>query len=535
MLWGASHMAQTAQKPILENAYTASEYDKNGVHINEAIDFFCEHLLQSSTDKKKENISWQKKFQYYYPPAWLINAIKKSIEGGTDTEKLAEALKEVAKTPTGRMAIWTTITNENQRLGNPQTISDTKQAESKIVLHSKAGSGDPSWWRGYINFARPHDVHVLQDRIEEDVKKSAKTYRADGSLPAESLTSDALERAALFNIGTLFLHEMQHVRQVPYLNDVGDLYGIYMDAAPQALSTQLRVESNNPLLQKMYNIPTSAVQAYEKAVDYDPKTGAVDVQKATRYSHMMQQRYTIDFASDITAQKAPWIDYTMLYSRWHGYIASKFNFILDQPSTDSQKRMQDYLRMANRVSVRVGDPLPQKVKDIFSPLIQGVKKTASEEEITHINKCIDREEKLDPSEFKGGEKSSAYQKAKAFMDAYLDLNKQLYEISRLSRQIHEGKKTDADGNPLLPKAQKIRAYLSKKYGIKLHTHNRLGERIATDVESDGVQIITKEGKVKPTSNATEHVDVRRALARAEKPKTTPTPALQRLPDKSRTA
>ncbi len=46
---------QTAQKPILENAYTASEYDKNGVHINEAIDFFCEHLLQSSTDKKKEN------------------------------------------------------------------------------------------------------------------------------------------------------------------------------------------------------------------------------------------------------------------------------------------------------------------------------------------------------------------------------------------------------------------------------------------------------------------------------------------------
>ena len=465
----------TEKTSTTEIGFSASAYSKEGLHINKAIDIMCYQLL----DIEETKISKEKRGFFHRHPFFRFFAPK------TNGEKklLAKALKEIAKTPTGRMAIWATI---HDLTYNPDTKTyavdenNTGYNVKKFVETGTAGNGNIL---GFVRFDSPYEgnegnpkskpyntVHVLIKEIEKNVRKRADEYKKNKTLPPEALTEDAIKQAILLDIADTFLHEFQHSRQGYFISKrYYELYGVYPDAAPQSFSHQIHTEAMSPLLAKMYNVPQKDIDDYKKAVHYNEKTGEFDVKLATLYSQIMQQRQTFDFASPLSKQ--PYTDYSRLDCKWRWYIANCVDFIKPNPSAKVKKAMHDYFIEANRVDVKVGEILPEKLKQIFTPLIQDVKKHLSADEIEYLEQCMNNRKKLDPKKFKGGKNGIAYKKAMAFFEPYLDVSMKLLELSELSARIKSGDKT------ALKRSSVLKAEL-KEYGFVFHTHNRMNERIS---------------------------------------------------------
>ena len=93
------------QQPTPELRLSTSCYDANGMHINQAIDFLCDHLINfkkyKEVDIQGSNFLIEDKD--FKLPMFDQNSPSKA------RELVKKALKEVAKTPAGRLAIWTNI------------------------------------------------------------------------------------------------------------------------------------------------------------------------------------------------------------------------------------------------------------------------------------------------------------------------------------------------------------------------------------------------------------------------------------------
>ena len=428
--------------PTVEIGFMATNCTEEGLHINQAIDIMCNQLIYIEKDKKL----------------------------------LAKALKEVAKTPTGRMAIWATyhdLTYDTDTRKNVVSESNTGLYARKLV-ETRDNSRNIDCL-GFVilspDYKNVHDVvHVFPDRIDEVIRKKANLHKKNKTLPPEALTDEVLEQAILLEIAGAFLHEFQHSRQGDFIREINrDLHSVHTDAAPQALSQQIRIESLNPLLLKINNISQKDVDDYKKAVHYNEETGEFDVKLATRYSQTAQQRLTIDFASPLS--KKPFTDYSRLYYKWRSYITDHVNFIEEDPPPQAKKGMHDYFAQANRVDIEVGNVLPEKLKQIFEPLIKDVDTYLFLDEIEYLEKCMKDLEQPDPEKFEGGKDGIAYKKAMAFYEPYYDVSSKLKRLSELSAQIKAGDKK------AIKESNALKAEL-KEYGFIFHTHNRFGDRIS---------------------------------------------------------
>ena len=430
---------------------STSFYDANGVHIDKAIDFLCDHLIHYTQhyDSHSALTKEEKKFLFFktgkYTPHTSRELIKKSL-------KMA-----AKKSPSARMAIWTTI---HDLTYDPKTKTYSTTPQYKPFLRCSDETDGSSY--GCVRSSDPNFIHIFPDLIRSSAKKHAERF------------GDAvIEEATLISIAETLLHEFQHIRQErdPNLKN-NKLNLVYFDAAPQALSHQIALESLNPYFFHYYNIPTKKIEEYKKAVDYDEETGAVNDEKARKYSVQNQKNFIRDFSANLGEK--PYGDYTSLYTRLI-YILNEQIYsdeTNDTSTKDDKKSMEEYLKKANQTDIQITDPLPKKIKDILTKKGNKVYKTCNETQIRYLEICLETFQKPNPNDFQG----EAYKAALDYYETYVDLKKSIVKLSTLSKKIQDGDKQ------ALAESAILRARLLKEYGLVIHPYNRSNDRVADDVD-----------------------------------------------------
>ena len=452
---------------------STSFYDANGVHIDKAIDFLCDHLINYT------------QFYGYYKKETGNYSLH------TSRELIKKSLKMAAKkSPSARMAIWTTI---HDLTYDPKTKTYSTTPQYKPYLRCSSETDGSA----YGCVTDPNFIHIFPDLIQS----SAKEY-------AEHFGDDVIEEAILISIAKTFLHEFQHIRQKrdPNLKN-NNLNPVYFDAAPQALSHQIALESLNPYFLYYYDIPTKKIEEYKKAVDYDEKNGAVNDEKARKYSVQNQKNFIRDFSANLGEK--PYGDYTSLCTRL-SYILGKqiYSDETNDTSTKADKKsMEEYLKKANQTDIQITDPLPKKIKDILIKKGNKVYKTCSKSQIISLKNCLKTFQKPDPYVFQG----EAYKAALDYYETYVDLKSSIIELSILSKRIQDGDKQ------ALAESAKLRAHLLKEYGLVIHPYNRSNERVADDVDMAKKKAPNeKENPVLPHEKAPQS-DATRAMAEFHEP------------------
>ena len=415
---------------VYEHGFSAEEIS------DKELKDFCNQIVFCSGDG--ENYPEKKLFQW------------------SDRNELFKALKEISKTPTGRMSLRATM----------WYVQEQKKVDPgfklKVVIGHDMSENDV---KGKVLINNPDTIYLNPNAIKKEVKNHSDTKTVNPN-------------AYYYFMGSVFLHEAQHTRQF----SSGDAFfanGTYnfrlIDAAPQALTKQLAIESPYPEIQKGFKISQKEIQDYRNAVDYNPKTGEFDEQKASRYSTRMQQGYTLDFARSY--EKRPFRNHTQLNAKWL-YERSQLFFNLARPDAVPSSSYSEarYMKDTNRVQI---DP---KQKDsqfgVFcyravQKNYQAVLRNCPQEDRIYMAKLFqkDKNPKLDPKAFSS---HKSYATAKRFVDQLNEMGQLFETISLASQQIHD----NPNDKKALRDSDIARKILKEKYGIIISTKNQNNQTVA---------------------------------------------------------
>ena len=463
------------QQPTPELRLSTSCYDANGMHINQAIDFLCDHLINfkkyKEVDIQGSNFLIEDKD--FKLPMFDQNSPSKA------RELVKKALKEVAKTPAGRLAIWTNI---HHLTYDPETktyrsVSKDMDENDKINIFLDFNQIDASGY-GYVSPLNPNIVTVYPNIIKKEINNRADLCIERDNAPKKEFNDKLREQATLFFIGATVLHEFQHTRQLEYEPlKKASLNPVYEDAGPQALSYELFLESQNKILYSLVGIPDALQEEYRKAIDYDEKTKTFNEEKAREWAINRQKNLTRDFVAPLNEK--PYVDYINLSTR-AAYLLKNEVYFHDAPNKKDKKAIKEYYRLANQVDITVKDILPYKAREILETKGNKVMSLCSLKEISYLEACIESRNPPKQSAFYFKDKK-AYQAALDYYETHVDLDSSLVKIAILSRKIQNG------DQKAIQVSAKIRAHLLKKYGIKIHTHNHFGKRIAKIKRPQGSQ------------------------------------------------
>ncbi len=345
---------------------------------------------------------------------------------------LIRALKEVCKAPTGRMSFRAT-----------QDFVAKKRAKNyNYQLEVNMFAENPSCV-GYVNFSNPSLINICSKQLLDGWMSQDSNY---------------------YQIGATFLHEAQHTRQADYITSDSK---VYRDAAPQALSRQLDLEF--PYFSITNNFSKTERVAYERAVDYDPKTGKFNPQKARLFSQQMQQKYTLDFLRNM--EMAPYFNLGNINTLWdyvqQDIIYSQFFKYNPHPGTD----MYEYLKKFNHVFLENKNHLLEKIYSVMDQEKVQVKENCSTSDIIHLKEAIFNNKPLHAHDFSN---LKAFASAKAYYEKMQNLTDMFRELARNSVKLHDNP-NDAFA---LNNSTRIRQEFEVKYGIIIPVLNQSGERIA---------------------------------------------------------
>lgn len=439
-----------------ELGFSCATHDKNGVPIETVIVQFAHQYVEFGyeTIEIDENGAPRevKKPKYFQ---------------SRDRNLFINALKEAAKTPAGRIAIWAMV-DRAQKLHKLYPDCPHLYKYYIVIDHENY----PESHHGHVSYKEPCFVHLTPQNIEKYILDKKEFFLKKNILPKEDMTEEKIKEACLFYTGCILLHEMQHSRQGFFIDPVDcGFYDIYKEAGPQGLTRQMLVESGSPFLHAVFDITKTEWDEYVQESGYNPQTKTVDEQKATAYSQKMQQRYSLDFASKLDEQ--PYTNYTLLYYRFR-YIMGCFpNFIIPQQEASVQKYMREFLVKTNKIKINSFNPMPPKTEKFFKNLLQAVEKAGGKKAVFYLADCMQKGVEPKPEDFEKGEKDEAYQAVLCYYNAQKDFLDNLKELSKLSPKIQDGDKEAQK------RSQEIRTHLKKTYGLDLNPYNRQGQRVAS--------------------------------------------------------
>ena len=438
-----------------ELGFSSSPYSANGKHIDQAIEDFCtEHVLFGYVSEPED------------PKTGTPEKTQPKMFQSSDRKLLIRALKEVAKTPAGRIAIWATIhrAQEMKKLYPDDPYLYTYGVLIRDDMPEKS-------IHGFVSYKEPCYIHLWYENSEKYLEENKQKCLDEGRVRPEDVTDEKMQQTSLFYFGALFLHEIQHSRQGPFFQYLYEIYDLYEDAGPQAFSREAFLESGNPLLHAIFNISQKEWDRYCKATDYDPKTGSVNEEKATKYSHLSHQRYALDFASRLDA--VPFSNYALLYYRFRGYIFQQSAVFFNRNVTpEMAKYMHDYLQKSYFIHVDSFDPVPPKLKKRFQKLLKDVQRTGSVKAVNYLGACIRAKRPPDPNFFEQKENDPAYKAVLAYYNTQADLLENLGQLSVLSPKVQDGDQEASE------KTKKIRKHLKDEYDLVIPEYNRFGDKVA---------------------------------------------------------
>ena len=425
--------------------------------------------MAKKTDEKK--LSELSSYGIDVPDAILDYFCDKMIDygkwfDGADKELLKASIKEVIKTPTGRMAFWTTL--EDIRLQR-QKDPDFKL---KVDLHSDTQS------YGYVDEREPNKIHINPNSIRDNYKGL--------NIPPEEL-----EKIILFENAGTFFHEAQHTRQLRTSAFLGQY--LASDAATQAFSRQLALEHPSKAYRDEYGISAAERKKWEKAVDYDPKTQKYDPIKAAQYSKKMQPLYTEDFIRSTDGK--PNINHANLGTAWSyaktdilyhtfAHIDQKF-YPHDPAQTQKPVKMskaaQEYLKTKNKTLVSRNMDFVNQVTAVTKPYADEFRKYCTRSDLNVLSDALYNNKELSREDFSSEE---AYQAALDYQYVLDDLGDSFNNIAYYSAKIH-GNTNAAEKKQFQKECAKELKYLKDNYGIVLSKTNKNNERVAQTEPTTG--------------------------------------------------
>ncbi len=343
----------------------------------------------------------------------------------TAQKTLVNGLIEALKTPTGRIQfnlLKIFILSEQQK--NPNY-------KLEVEFSPKTNTG----YLGCVYGKNPHRIILCHNSI----KKLFKDKRAQN-----------------FQIGATFLHEFGHVMQFNGLFNKSKISAVSLDAATNAFSNQIAIESPYEENRTYRNISQKDRQAYEEAVNLQPD-GSFDIEKAFNYSIQQRQRYINHFNDDHFQTPN---DHHGYISRQIGYLLKDIPFILLLPKNNKQnKRHSEYL---------LNHPVTKALKQPAEIIL---KNSTNEERSLLVSKIL-KKQKITRADFKSEE---AYNAALQYIKITKDIKSHLQQIAILSPQIHD----NPNNQKLIQQSQRHLTYLKKQYNIDLPSFNQNNERIAS--------------------------------------------------------
>ena len=430
-----------------ELSYTARRVD-NGIDINDRIDNFVENYIVFYKNPDFRSTIWF---------------------DGTEERLLKQALKEAAKTPSGRIAIYSMI----------HFAQKTKKKINIHVSDKPNGTGLTG-----ITSTETGNIILYPKELEDLIHTTQKELK--NKLP-KSYTSDKMRQTIFFDLGCTVLHEVGHYHQI--VNGKGALpYNTPIttyEAYPQALTRLMYVESRDPLLHLVNNISKTENQENMRAIQYDPRTHTFNEELATKHCPIFLQKYAKDWVASLTQKPAQ--NYSDLYKRWC-YISRQYlgNLINGTPElTRNEKQgLREYIKDEIHLNTPINQGMPQPLKKLFDKKYASLKNAVQNKTKNHtttqailLNYLQNMH--LDDTTFKKMFKGQpGFQEAFEFKKTLDDINSTLKNLSILSSKVQDGDKEAQK------KAEKERQKFKQKYGVNLPAYNQQGDKIAQNEEPD---------------------------------------------------
>ncbi len=370
-------------------------------------------------------------------------------------KKLYNALQEITKTPSGRMAFRACVYNIlQQRKTNPNYHIKVKFVQGRSNIF------------GAVSTKNKNEITLFPQEIYQTIKEDYQYLGWDS-------TTNEFKRDVNFQIGLIFFHEAQHIRQLqhPAFN-TKNMDKNLSDAPTQAFEKQAKIESGSRYMEKLIGLSATDKRNYQKAIDYNPQNGSFNPEKARFYSMRMQQRYAADFASSL--QTTPYTNYTQLHIKW---LYLKTNLIIaqilpDQYDLTPSPQTYEYLKTVNLIDIKEKTTLTKQGGPVLQKLGQQIndKCTQSDRFFLAEALCLEKQ-KLTRNGFSSDE---SYQLANTYFNHIKKLDNQFFKLAEYSKRLS----LNPNNKEAQEKAKNIRTQLKNSYGIIMDSHNKSGTQIA---------------------------------------------------------
>ncbi len=405
---------------------------------------------------------------------FLETYINYKTDQKTAKEILFNGLKEVFKTPTGRMAFRATRAHlEAKRKAKlPYKLDLAISHESDVTYYGKACDNLITLYPNCIQ----------------------KAYRN--------------KKHSNFKIGATFLHEAMHTR-----NDYDDNKTI-SDATTSALTRQIAVESPYKEIRKREYISEKERTTYLiKAFNPD---GSFNAEKARSHSAYMQQLYIQDFL--LKPGERALVNYGQL-SRQSGYVFQDIhNRLLHQKNNSPLKTSFNYINQRYHTVISYKDPINNQILKALSSYADAVHKHCTKDDLDHLSDSLNNQvEKLDRKNFSS---NKAYKAALAYFKVSNDIQEKISLLAYYSHLIH----SEPNNKAYLEKSENIRTHLHSKYDITFLIYNQSNERVADNLD------VAKEIPDKPVDILLRNLDDIDAQGRTKNTNPTLAQNAQNLPD-----
>lgn len=388
--------------------------------------------------------------------SFCVNDIRYAgISFGADRRLLEKALKSICEiSPSARASLRATIYNIRQQ----------QKTNHNYKLDVNITTSGPQNMNAMVDSSEPNKINIHLNTIRNSIKSIQKIFDEMAKKSLFLITDSQYQNAESFMVGSYFLHEAQHVRQLQVKDILAQTNNLQLlDAAPQALTRQIAVESQNIYLIADNGISKKEIDQYLRS------------QNKISHASRMQQAYGNDFIAPIADK--PHLNHGQLFTKWI-YTRDAVFMDLLIPEVNKEKKtgtaLASYLENVNHLKLPKKDPTKKELSKYFAPQIKEIFNHATKEDRALLYGLIRLNKKPKQSDFSS---PKAYQSSLKLFLTLQDINTDMRDLSILSPRVYEGN-IHPQFNDFKQEAQKIRQRLKQKYGITISEFNKKGDKIA---------------------------------------------------------